>query len=148
MTPQVDASTGTVTMFIKPTVAQARQGGTFGGTPFKDPEVRSSSNTLMVKDGETIVVGGLIKTSEISVVKKMPLVGDIPIIGALFRHKTSTKEERELIIFITPRIIGYDNASTFAKNDITSSGLMPYREQSSPVSRKEAVDNMLERWDN
>ncbi|MEK7849489.1 MAG: secretin N-terminal domain-containing protein [Candidatus Omnitrophota bacterium] len=148
VTPQVDAATGTVTMFIKPTVSQARQGGTFGGTTFKDPEVRSSSTTLMVKDGETIVVGGLIRTNDETTISKMPIVGDIPIIGALFRHKNSTKEERELIVFITPRIIGFDNVSTFAKNDITSSGLMPYREQSSAVSRKEAVDNMLERWDN
>ncbi|MFH0940652.1 MAG: secretin N-terminal domain-containing protein [Candidatus Omnitrophota bacterium] len=148
VTPQVDPATGTVTMFIKPTVSQARSGGTFGGTTFKDPEVRSSSTTLMVKDGETIVVGGLIRTNEETTISKMPIVGDIPIIGALFRHKNSTKEERELIVFITPRIIGFDNASTFAKNDITSSGLMPYREQSSAVSRKEAVDNMLERWDN
>ncbi len=142
VTPQVDAATGTVTMFIKPTVSQARQGGTFGGTTFKDPEVRSSSTTLMVKDGETIVVGGLIRTNDETT------ISNIPIIGALFRHKNSTKEERELIVFITPRIIGFDNVSTFAKNDITSSGLMPYREQSSAVSRKEAVDNMLERWDN
>jgi len=148
VTPQVDPTSGTVTMFIKPTVSQAKTGGTFGNTTFKDPEVRSSSTTLMVKDGETIVVGGLIKTNDETTVDKMPIVGDIPIIGALFRHKTSTKEERELIVFITPRIIGFDNASTFAKNDITSSGLMPYREQSSAVSRKEAVDNMLERWDN
>jgi type II secretory pathway component GspD/PulD (secretin) len=148
VTPQVDSVTGTVTMFIKPTVSQARTGGTFGGTSFKDPEVRSSSTTLMVKDGETIVVGGLIRTNDETTVSKMPIVGDIPIIGALFRHKNSTKEERELIVFITPRIIGFDNASTFVKNDITSSGLMPYREQSSAVSRKEAVDNMLERWDN
>jgi len=148
VTPQVDAATGTVTMFIKPTVSQAKTGGTFGSTTFKDPEIRSSSTTLMVKDGETIVVGGLIRTNDETTVNKMPIIGDIPIIGALFRHKNSTKEERELIVFITPRIIGFDNASSFAKNDVTSSGLMPYREQSSPVSRKEAVDNMLERWDN
>ncbi len=148
VTPQVDASTGTVTMFIKPTVSQAKTGGTFGGTTFKDPEIRSSFTTLMVKDGETIVVGGLIRTNDETMISKMPIVGDIPIVGALFRHKLSTREERELIVFITPRIIGFDNASTFAKNDITSSGLMPYREQSYAVSRKEAVDNMMERWDN
>ncbi len=148
VTPQVDPITGTVTMFIQPSVAQAILGGTFGGQTFKDPEVRSSSTTLMIKDGETIVVGGLIRTQDQTTIKKMPFFGDLPVVGAAFRHKDRTNDERELIVFITPHIIGYDNAGDIAKKNITHSALAPYREQESPVAKKEAIDNMLERWEN
>lgn len=148
VTPQVDSSTGMVTMFVQPTVAVAKAGGTFGGQTFKDPETRSSSTTLMVKDGETIVVGGLIRTDETITVKKVPIFGDIPILGAAFRHKDKSSEERELIVFITPHIVNHDNAVVYAKGDIPLPGNLPRREQMSAFSKNEAVDKMLERWDN
>jgi type II secretory pathway component GspD/PulD (secretin) len=152
VTPQVDPSTGTVTMFVQPTVAVAKTGGTFGGQTFKDPETRSSSTTLMVKDGETIVVGGLIRTDETTTIKKVPIFGDIPIVGAAFRHKDKSSEERELIVFITPHIVNHDNAVVYAKGDIPLPGNLPggllRREQMSAISKNEAVDKMLERWDN
>ena len=152
VTPQVDPQTGTVTMFIQPTVSQAKAGGTFGGQSFKDPETRSSSTTLMVKDGETIVVGGLIRTEEILTIKKVPIFGDIPILGAAFRHKDKSNDERELIVFITPHIVNRDNAVVYAKGDMplpgNLPGRMPRREQVSAISKNEAVDKMMERWDN
>lgn len=147
VTPQVDTDTGIVTMFVQPSVAEAKTGATFGNTTYKDPEVRTSASTLRVKSGETIVVGGLIRNKEEVTEKKIPFVGDIPLIGALFRHKDSTVQDRELIVFITPHILDYKEAVTIAKGGLVSP-TVSYREQSSPVARREAIDNLLERWDN
>ncbi|MBI5872795.1 MAG: hypothetical protein HZB36_01455 [Candidatus Omnitrophica bacterium] len=148
VTPQVDPNTGAVTMFIQPQVSQAKTGATFSGTTYKDPEIRSSQTTLMVKNGETIVVGGLIRTNDETTVSKIPIVGDIPILGALFRHKDSNKEERELIVFITPHIVGGNDAIALAKAELPSMPLAPFREQVSGIARKQEVDSMLQRWEN
>ncbi|QAT17169.1 type II secretory pathway component GspD/PulD (secretin) with additional STN domain [Candidatus Velamenicoccus archaeovorus] len=150
VTPQVDANTGYVTMFVQPTVSVAKTGATFAGTTYKDPETRTSIGTLRVRDGETIVVGGLIRQTEETTLKKMPFLGDIPFVGGLFRHKDKNVQDRELIVFITPHIVGYKEAVQLAKGDITygSRASLPFREQSSPVARKEVVDSMLERWEN
>lgn len=151
VTPQVDPVTQNVTMYVEPTVAESKSGGTFLGTTFKDVEKRTSRTTLMVKSGETIVVGGLIKNKDLTTIKKMPVLGDIPIIGMAFRHKDKTVNERELLVFLTPRILGYENSATLAKGDAgfpEATGTVAYREQAVPVSRKEEVDNMLQRWEN
>lgn len=148
VTPQVDVHSGSVTMFVQPTVSEAKTGATFSGTTYKDPEVRSSSSTLMVKNGETIVVGGLIRNKDDKTQKKIPFFGDIPLLGAFFRHRDETKEERELIVFITPHIVGYQEAVALAKGEDVFAGTTGSREQSSPVSKKQEVDNMLERWEN
>jgi type II secretory pathway component GspD/PulD (secretin) len=141
-------------MFVQPTVSVAKTGATFAGTTYKDPETRTSIGTLRVKDGETIVVGGLIRQTEETTVKKMPFLSDIPLLGAAFRHKDKNVTDRELIVFITPHIVGYKEAVQLARGDISygsATGLpssLPFREQSSPVARKEVVDSVLERWEN
>lgn len=154
VTPQVDAATGIVTMYIQPIVSEAKKSTiVVNGQTVRDPETRSSTSTLMVKNGETIVVGGLIKTNDDVTVTKVPFLGDIPFVGAMFRHKETTSEERELIVFITPHILGGQEVMALAKGDpmispTVSPGIMPYREQTSAVLRKEEVDNTLERWEN
>jgi type II secretory pathway component GspD/PulD (secretin) len=57
-----------------------------------------------VLDGQTIVIGGLIEDSVTDNVQKIPLLGDIPIAGALFRHTQKEKSKKELLIFLTPRV--------------------------------------------
>lgn len=148
VTPQIDSHSGYVTMFIQPVVSEAKTGATFGNTTFKDPEVRSSTTTLMVKDGETIVVGGLIRTKEETTIKKIPFLGDIPLAGGFFRHKDKSQEERELIVFITPRIIGNNEAVALARSEGALPVDMPAREQGAALVRKEEIDNMLKRWEN
>lgn len=148
VTPQIDSHSGYVTMFIQPVVSEAKTGATFGSTTFKDPEVRSSTTTLMVRDGETIVVGGLIRTKDETTIKKIPFLGDIPLAGGFFRHKDKTQEERELIVFITPRIIGNSEAVALARSEGIVPIKMPVREQGTALVRKEEIDNMLKRWEN
>lgn len=63
---------------------------------------------IRVKDGETIVIGGLISEEETQSVKKIPLLGDLPVVGVLFRQSSSSKSKQELVIMITPHIV-YDD---------------------------------------
>ena len=61
--------------------------------------------TVVVPDGQTIVLGGVFKNETSDSVNKVPLLGDLPIMGALFRNKESTSEKTELLIFITPKLV-------------------------------------------
>ncbi len=66
---------------------------------------RSATTTVVVKDRQTMVIGGLIRDNVTSSTSKVPLLGDIPILGWLFKYKTSKVEKVNLMIFITPYII-------------------------------------------
>ena len=66
---------------------------------------RSVETQVRMKDGETMVLGGLIKDNEVKTVRKVWLLGDIPLLGALFRHTTKQKAKTDLMILITPHII-------------------------------------------
>ena len=66
---------------------------------------RETNTNVRVKDGETLLIGGMIFETEEEKVNKVPLFGDIPLIKSLFRYSSIQKEQRELLIFITPTII-------------------------------------------
>ncbi|MCX5694515.1 MAG: hypothetical protein NT014_05280 [Candidatus Omnitrophica bacterium] len=107
MTPQINMDTNEVTMVINPKSSVSMVSSLSStDNPQSDVEVRSTKSIVKVKDGETIILGGLIHQEKDITVKKLPILGDIPILGALFRHKNQTTDiERELVIFITPRIV-------------------------------------------
>ena len=76
--------------------------------PFNERPIistRSAETKVMVKDGETLAIGGLITEDKINVKKKVPLLGSIPGLGLLFTKRTDEVRKRDLVIFITPRII-------------------------------------------
>ena len=66
---------------------------------------RAVTTKIRVKDGETIVIGGLLQTTEKLTQRKIPFLGDIPILGYLFSRTEKEMEETETVIFITPHII-------------------------------------------
>jgi len=66
---------------------------------------RSSVSRVSVHDGQTIVIGGLVKDQLTESVEKVPLLGDIPILGAAFRNTEKDKEKTELLIFLTPYVV-------------------------------------------
>ena len=66
---------------------------------------RQARTTLSCKNGATIAIGGLMREDEIRNASKVPLLGDLPIIGSLFRHEKKTKTRTELVIFLTPKIV-------------------------------------------
>lgn len=131
ITPQINTETGEITLCLLPSVAEASQSGITSstGVKFYNPETRSTKSMLRVKDGDTIIVGGLIRSKTEMVESKLPFLGDIPVAGALFRHKAvEPNKERELLVFITPRIIK-DHAYQVAQTKRSS---LPMREQNTP----------------
>jgi type II secretory pathway component GspD/PulD (secretin) len=70
--------------------------------------VRRTNTTVRVQDGQTIFIAGLFSEDESEVISKLPIFGDIPLLGALFTHKSLKKVKSNLIIEITPRIIHDD----------------------------------------
>lgn len=66
---------------------------------------RTVRTTVRVKNNETVVIGGLVRETDISTKNKVFLLGDIPLLGALFTHHKISKEKTDLLIFITPRLL-------------------------------------------
>lgn len=64
----------------------------------------------MMKDGETVMLGGLIREEFTKSVTEVPLLSKLPIIGNLFRYKQKDHRKSEILVFITPHIIKYDEA--------------------------------------
>ncbi len=139
VTPQVNEQTGEITMAVVPLVAEARTGATFGTQTFRDPEVRGSNTILRIKDNETIYIGGLKKTVTSETITKLPVLGDLPLIGGAFRHKGKDVEERELIIFITPKIIADKNY--VAPNALAAD--LKTREQDYPQAKRLEIEKAL-----
>lgn len=106
VTPQISSATNEITMLLQPTVKEALNGLTIGSQNTKDVEERSVISTVRIKDGETVIIGGLIRKRNPIVYTKVPFLGDIPGLGWFFKHKDTTgTRDREILIFITPRII-------------------------------------------
>lgn len=118
VTPQINLQTNEVTMFLNPKVKDTST-STLTGVTAKDPEERSAKTLVRVKDGDTIIIGGLIRNEKSESITKLPILGDIPLLGWIFKHKNTDKDrERELLIFITPRIIRDRNtALAFASQE-------------------------------
>ncbi len=107
VTPQINLDLNEITMVINPKSSVTSTSALSStSNPQSDVEVRTTKSIVKVKDGETIILGGLIHTEKNVIVNKVPILGDLPIIGAMFRHVSKTKDlERELIVFITPHIV-------------------------------------------
>src|SRR5205823_9191467 len=65
---------------------------------------RSAQSRVGVKDGQTIVIGGLMQDRKESTINKVPIIGDVPFIGEAFRHTNDKTTKTELLIFLTPHV--------------------------------------------
>jgi pilus assembly protein CpaC len=72
---------------------------------------RSADSVINLASGAPIVIGGLMDSSETKNVSKIPLLGDIPILGEFFKHTSKTRDKRELIIVVTPYLVGEEEVS-------------------------------------
>mgnify|MGYP001569777380 CR=1 FL=1 len=70
----------------------------------RTPRTRNTS-TMIVKDGQTILLGSILTQKDSDIRRKVPLLGDIPIIGGLFSHKNSFQSNNEMLVFITPHVV-------------------------------------------
>ncbi len=106
-----------ITMKIRPEVSSVDRSLTTSQNnkiPIVDTSVAETK--IMVKDGETIVIGGLIKDESIESVKKVPFLGDLPLLGFAFRNKDKLVKKTELVIFLTPHITYGESSPSDIKN--------------------------------
>jgi len=113
VTPRI-SSDNKVVLDIK-TVLEDVIGGKIG---FPTTTKREVKTTSIVKDGETVIIGGLVKTKTGNNSVKVPLFGDIPVIGKLFTHKNDSDEKTDLVIMITPYIVNKSENLQTIRNDL------------------------------
>lgn len=106
VTPQINES-DSITLKIHTEISDVAQGppgidvNVLGVTTSK----RSADTTVVVKDRQTVVIGGLVRDDVKETQSKVPILGDIPLLGMLFRSTTKRTEKIDLIIFLTPHIV-------------------------------------------
>lgn len=99
---------------------------------------RSTQTEVMIKDGQSIVIGGLIQNQKTEIVKKFPVLGDIPIIGMLFTHReVNPNSQTELLIFVTATVIDRDEGRLLAyKSNLITSPPRPFKLKMREVEAK------------
>lgn len=96
---------------------------------------REAESEVNVRSGMTMAIGGLINSEDAKIVSKIPLLGDIPIIGRFFRHTSNTRDKRELIILITPTLVADDTPAPMSQRMKKS-----YEEIERAVRNRELVE--------
>ncbi len=105
VTPQVNRD-GYITMLVQPSFTDVQQSQiSTNSSPVFDPISRAASTMVRVKNGQTLVLGGLLESTETKVVRKVPFLGYIPLIGWLFTNTSSTRRNSDLVIFLTPTVV-------------------------------------------
>jgi type II secretory pathway component GspD/PulD (secretin) len=105
VTPQVNKE-GYITMLIQPSYTNVVAASiSTPSNPVFDPVKRQASTMVRVKNGQTLVMGGLLSSIESKDVRKVPLLGYIPLIGWLFTSDSNSRQNTDLVIFITPTIV-------------------------------------------
>lgn len=110
VTPTVPEGSTLITLDLKPTVkVLVKRISVFTGVEaaygWPVIDTRTTNTSMVVNSGESIVLGGLIQNSVNVVEKKVPLLGDIPLLGRAFRYKHSSDEKKNLLIFITAYLV-------------------------------------------
>ena len=103
ITPLINAD-GYITTIIRPEVSSIIG---FKGENEDLPVVatRQASTTVRLKDGGSVIIGGLLSEEKTELVSKVPILGDIPGLGLFFQHTGSTISKKDLVIEVTPRIL-------------------------------------------
>ncbi|MFH1093807.1 MAG: secretin N-terminal domain-containing protein [Candidatus Omnitrophota bacterium] len=104
VTPTINQN-GYVTLKLHPEVSDKTGDVDFEGATVPVLSIQTADATVMIKDGETLVIGGLIKDKTVETKTQVPLLGNIPILGKLFQHKAEEVVRNNLLIFITPHIV-------------------------------------------
>jgi type II secretory pathway component GspD/PulD (secretin) len=107
VTPKI-SDDGYVTLDIHPEVSSARRVAEVNNSLAVD--TTQADTTVIVKDGKTIVLGGLIKDTLSETVTKVPFLGNIPLLGLIFRSKAKSNVKKEIVVFITPHIVDHNAA--------------------------------------
>ncbi|CAM4067850.1 pilus (MSHA type) biogenesis protein MshL [Vibrio vulnificus] len=114
VTPQIDDK-GNVFLHVHPAVIEVEEetkqlnlGGDFQNVtlPLAKSSIRESDSVIRARDGDVVVIGGLMKSNTIERVSKVPFFGDIPALGHLFRNTSNLTQKTELVILLKPTVVG------------------------------------------
>lgn len=139
VTPQVNAR-GTIKLTVSPEVSQSNRDANFQGAAIPIVESRKATTQVQLKDGYTMAIGGLMRSSAQDTNNKVPVLGSVPVLGRLFSHKAKNHEGSNLIIFITAKTVSADGAPVeqvfdsreVRKLQMTRDELPGFRDGSSP----------------
>lgn len=117
VTPHV-APNGYVTMDLAPEISKEESEVNFSKLGASIPVIGKENvkTSIMVKDGDTVVLGGLMKQFDTYTNQKVPLLHSIPVLGWLFKYKDKNVQKRNLLIFVTPNILKKENTGTITQN--------------------------------
>lgn len=113
----------TITLVIKPSVSTISQWVESGNNKAPQISERSAETTVRVKNGETILIGGLLKNEEIKSIKQIPFLSKIPILGEIFKSRSIDKKDSEVVIAITPTIVYDEDGRPMVETQTTTKGL-------------------------
>jgi len=146
VTPYVNLITREITMVVKVYNREAKDSGlsvaglTTGN--LKDPEERGTKSVVRLKDGETLLIGGLIRKEETNTLEKVPFLGDLPLVGSMFRYKNKNNDERELLVFLTPHIV-YDSGGAISLSKLDKPREQNFYSRHNTISK--ALDSFSKR---
>lgn len=114
VTPQIDKE-GNVLLHVHPSVIDVKEqtkdikvSSESLELPLAQSEIRESDTVIRAASGDVVVIGGLMKSENTEVVSQVPLLGDIPLVGELFKNRSKQKKKTELIIMLKPTVVGGD----------------------------------------
>ncbi|HCG9713968.1 pilus (MSHA type) biogenesis protein MshL [Vibrio parahaemolyticus] len=117
VTPQID-NKGNVFLHVHPAVIEVTEevkqlnlGGDFQNIqlPLAKSSIRESDSVIRAKDGDVVVIGGLMKQQNVEQVSKVPFLGDVPALGHLFRNTSNVTQKTELVILLKPTVVGVNS---------------------------------------
>ena len=99
---------------------------------------RKAETTLVLNDGETVIIGGLRRKTNIKTIRQVPILGNIPLLGFLFRYTATSIENRDLVIFITPHLFTQSVLSREDREALSAMGSLRKR----PPELEERIHGM------
>jgi len=106
VTPSVGQDLKTITLALKPEVSEKKTDDTFAGE-ISLPRFTSRylTTSVVIEDGETVVLGGLMKDTDSHTITKVPILGSLPVVGRMFQKRSDSTERSNLLIFVTAHVV-------------------------------------------
>ncbi|MBN1676046.1 MAG: hypothetical protein JXR37_33690 [Kiritimatiellae bacterium] len=121
-------SEGLVEMIVAPEISTLTEETVAISETVSSPVIakRSAETVVVTPDGSTVVIGGLMETKKTEAVRKIPVLGDIPLLGMAFRRKITERVKKELLVFLTPHIVGTPAAlAGVSKREVNETRMAP-----------------------
>jgi pilus assembly protein CpaC len=107
-------SDGRISMRVRPEVSQIAANVSIGGSTLPSLNTRRIETSVELGSGQSMILGGLLSNSQNSAIERVPGVGNVPVLGALFRSSSYRRNETELVIVVTPYLVKPVNANDIA----------------------------------